>query len=1326
MGRRRRSKRKPHKPPDPVDVLEGRVEIRAEELFDLIHRINPTGRELPRAEETRRYELKGRLQSLLIRRFGDRHLVVTPGGHDGIVSLGHRSGARDACHAVLSELAPDSRSWVQRQLDVVASTGAGEAAEAAVTSRVDSQRWGRTKALGEDEDLGAEEHLQHGRKALEDYDYEAAERHLRLALENSNGGAEAARALLELLVDLLGMDSQALAVEPRLSARARADHRVRVLLARAAARLGDGERALELAAGAAGPEVAEVHVALAARAIQARDSEAASRHLETTRKHDPTHPRLPSLTEEVAELQAESQRPAEEALEQRCREAGPLAAEDDARALLARWPESEVARRILRDVAAQRRAEEIARHLEQGEQALAEDRFHQAATELQAALDAGSERPDLPALIERARVGQRRQQETSRVDAAAGRFSTGDLKHALLGYLALPGALRKRVKESVDQPALGWLEEIVARDRHARSGARAQAAVSAVLALELALDELDSGRPQAALDRLSPHGDVVRDVADARKCLREAQSRIATERRARASETLQAARAAFEEARLERARELLEPVDLEDLAAGERPAVEDLLAAIRHSETAGRLERELERHLESEDHLGALERSRQLLEEAQDRGERQRWQRRTGELRSQIREAWRIKAVGGEAPLEDLRDLQLDALDDTPRYWLDDDGRELVLATAWADRLFIRVVDVVRGCVVSRVSLKTPEPLGDSLEVCRDGDRLWVAGPDGYVLELETGTWDVLSWRSLRELLAEEMIIEDVILLPGGLFIWLRVRLPSNEWQIRVVDVRAWRVSRKLAERSHLLPVAGPGEPRVAISGFRHGTRLHTARGAPESTEALIGCYIHAAAIGPDEEGLVIAIEQPPVDDDPNVDWTLAADDSVFDLAEDDEPCLALLLAADSRRGVATDITAGVRLTDAFLDGANAVATSLDEGLSYALVQYGETERELLILSTAEKTFEVLQQKGVPFETVLAQDRRSRYVVALMDGERFFDVVPLGSGQPRVTAVPEPRQRLDRILPFVHRLSFCGSPTGASNAHALALVGSWRDMSALDLRRHLKAREAKHAGDPDRLVSLCLALEKRDDLEAERQRIIRRLAQQHPRHGGAALLLADLEAKADNWQEVARVLGQADVSDLEDDDGRTSHFHHLLGLALLRDGRTDEAYETFEQGLAFDREGCMLRLLVHLTRPMSDPPEAHEHSPDQPVVRQLLGAMRLADRALAAGDPATALAAIDRRAVWHQAEVQSAARLAAAYLELSASDPGERYRKRLALALFQDVFKARKQALVEISLPGLSWDEERLTEVANRALSWLASTGEPDRSVRPAAGGARR
>ncbi len=1303
MGRRRRAKGTKHRLPEPADVLEGKVEIGAQELFDLIHRVNPTGRQLPGAEERRSYALKARLQSLLIRRFGDRHLVATPGEHDGVVSLAHRSGARDACHAVVSELDADSRSWVQRRLDVEAAPEVDDNDEGSAALGARRPSAAAPAAGGE----RADELLRRGREALEEYDYEAAERHLKLALEGSGGGTEAALALLDLLVGLLGMDRQGLEIEPRLGPRAKADPEVRALLALAEARVGDGERALELAASADGPRAAEAHVALAARAIQERHPEAAGRRLAAAAKLDPSHPRLRSLADDVAALRAERQRPAEEALEQRYLEQGFLATEDDARALLASWPESEVARRILHEVAVHRRAEEIAEHLEQGEKAFAKDRFLEAAAKFQAALDAGSERTDLPALIEKARAGERRRREAERVDAAVDRFSSAELKPALLGYLALPEALRERVRELRPGSSAGlltWLEELGAP----RSGAKAQAAAAAVLALERAIGELRHGRAQAALDELAAHDHVLVHVAEARDCLEEARSRVAAARRAQARETLGAARAAFEAARIERAGEQLKGLDSDVLTAGDRAAAEALLAEIRRLETVRRLELELERHLESEDLLGALERACELVERVPAAAEQERWRRRAGELRERIRTAWRLEVLAGDGPLDELRDFELSAFEDTPRYWLDDTGGELVLAAAWSDWLFLRVVDVERRLVTSRISLQTPEPLGRSLATCREGDRLRIAGYRGGLLELAVGSWDVLAWRSLRELLPAGVDVEAVILLPDSPLVWLRVRIDSSTWQLWIVDLRAWRVSRKLPEAAMVQPIVGD-EPGVVVSSFQHGARLCTALGTAEGTEPLIRLHAHTAAIGPDGAGLVLALERPLLDSDPAPERMAEDDDPALDLMAGDDVRLMLALTDASKAGEAAGIASGIKLDDAFVDGTTSVATALDVGRSYALIQYGDSERELLSLAAPEQTFEVRHQVDVPFDTVLVQDRRSRHVAALMTVGMFFEVVPLGRGEPPVEFLPEPQSRDDRLLPIVGKVSFCGRQTGRSNAHVLALLGWWREMTGAELRKHVAAQVKKHAGDPDELVIRCLALKQRGDLETELERIVRELARRHPRHGGAALLMAELEGRSGTWPEVVRLLGQADLQDLEDDDGRLCHFHHLLGLAHLREGRTDEALAAFEQGVTYERGTCMLQPLIHLTRPMSDPPEPHEHDLEQPVVRQLLGAIRLADRALAAGDPAGSLAALDFQAMWHQAEPQSAARLAAAYLEIPSASPVKRYHKRLALALFLHACQTGERALVEILLPGLSWDETRLAEVESRARAWLES-----------------
>src|SRR6185437_11194752 len=103
----------------PDDVLQGRVRPDVRALVSLIHDVNPSGRDhLPAAEIARRYTVKARLQSLLVRRFAAEIDVDPVPGEPRLASLRHRGSGVDACHAVIAELDDDARSWVQRALDL--------------------------------------------------------------------------------------------------------------------------------------------------------------------------------------------------------------------------------------------------------------------------------------------------------------------------------------------------------------------------------------------------------------------------------------------------------------------------------------------------------------------------------------------------------------------------------------------------------------------------------------------------------------------------------------------------------------------------------------------------------------------------------------------------------------------------------------------------------------------------------------------------------------------------------------------------------------------------------------------------------------------------------------------------------------------------------------------------------------------------------------------------------------------------------------------------------------------------------------------------------
>src|SRR5262249_43458042 len=154
----------------------------------------------------------------------------------------------------------------------------------------------------------------------------------------------------------MAADDEALAIGGRLPAATLADPRVGLLLALAAARAGDDARAirhLERAGHAERthePRVAEVLVLLARRALAAGDVERASRHVGRPGAGDRAHPDRRALADGIAAARAAERAPREARLSALLAEGRDTDALAEAEAILARWPESEPARRAARQI----------------------------------------------------------------------------------------------------------------------------------------------------------------------------------------------------------------------------------------------------------------------------------------------------------------------------------------------------------------------------------------------------------------------------------------------------------------------------------------------------------------------------------------------------------------------------------------------------------------------------------------------------------------------------------------------------------------------------------------------------------------------------------------------------------------------------------------------------------------------------------------------------------------------------------------------------------------------------------------------------------------
>ncbi|MFQ5506268.1 MAG: hypothetical protein ACE5F1_15980, partial [Planctomycetota bacterium] len=256
--------------PDPQDLLHDRRPARLEDLFELIHEVNPTGRELSGRKLAEAYALKARLQSLLIERFGDRLRVEeVPEAPEGTIGLVHRTYDKDACHAILRELSPEAQAWVRLQQDLRFAEAHGPSSHPERAGPVPvpvAERAPQTGPAGL---------LERGEAGLADYDFELARECFQAALSHPDASLDepmmvrAARALLDLLVDRLADDQGALALREGLPPPAAQDEEVRCLLALAAARRGERAAAEKLVKALEHERVHEVRIELAKGALRA-------------------------------------------------------------------------------------------------------------------------------------------------------------------------------------------------------------------------------------------------------------------------------------------------------------------------------------------------------------------------------------------------------------------------------------------------------------------------------------------------------------------------------------------------------------------------------------------------------------------------------------------------------------------------------------------------------------------------------------------------------------------------------------------------------------------------------------------------------------------------------------------------------------------------------------------------------------------------------------------------------------------------------------------------------------------------------------------------
>ena len=960
-------------------LLRQKRRIRAPDLVKLIHEINPTGLQLAPAIETRRYVLKSALQSLLIREFADGIVALPVSGNERVVTLRYRPLDRDACHAVIAELDDDARSFVQFQLDAEGEDESRSLPAPDPEGRARSARSPRTAAPPEE----PRQLLLLGAQALQAYDFEQARAHLERALSLSGGGEAEALALLELLVDHLAAYSEALEQESRLSPVALRSPGVRGLLALAAAHGGSTTDSLRLLKGADGGHAASAWAVLASAALSQGQLVEAGSYLAQASAAEPALIELVSLDAELARHRADARRPAEAALERVVAAGDDAAAADEAQALLRRWPESALARRVLRDIEARRRAAEAEALRCEGELAHSSEEFERAAAAWRKAAVLGA--TGLEARIVDATAREEARLRGERTSGAAAALVSSISTESLSRYLGLAPPERQEVRDRTGLVELDWLEHL----RRGGPDRERELDVAAVRALSQAAGLGAQGPADSILALLGPHEARLRRIEAACELLEAARrSRDAAALR-RAEQFTQEAQEALGTGRFDEAVRLVK-----EGGALARAELQDEATRILAEARAQLESRQKRRRYEELMEGGRLLEALDLLREprAGVAEEREFWKRCEVEVSQRLRGSLVLETAECPAGAGAPEYLSTHASREEISYGLDADGDSLYWAIAWGRHLFIRKTSARDPRVRELVSLRLPEPI-DFARVHLVGPSLWVSGDPGAALELSTATWDVLRWYSAAGLTSADEVVEQVFAVPDTRALWLSVRHRSSGSEtIRVHNLGQGRVQRELKVGLSLDLVAGPAGLGVFAPGLAGDGRILSPQGALE-----VQVPVAVRALAPLPEGGYLAIR-----------------------ADADEEGLELVRLDEAGAPGCSE-----PLHDASPDGVHAVATSLASRLSYVL--YADDDPGALRLaaySTDGGSLRPVWRAQVPVRSSFAQDVHGRNVALVWPDQEGAAYRLLGRDAPALPAVTKHSD----AVPHLSDDHFCGRP----------------------------------------------------------------------------------------------------------------------------------------------------------------------------------------------------------------------------------------------------------------------------------------------------------
>ncbi len=1279
-------KKKKKRLPSPEEILSGRYKPKIEELFEWIHRINPTGAHVSKEAKEKAYALKADLQSYLIEHFGEYLQVFPmPGAGNEVVGLRHRTYYKNACHVPVARLSPAAREWVRlRLLEEGVSTAGGSPIPPELPPPKNSP-----------EEEGGESPVQtllaQGDAALEEYDYDLARKKYELALShretetNQDLELRAARSLLTLLVDHLVDDKAALALVETLNPRIQEDPDLRCLAGLSCARLGKVREALKWAGKTGADRAPEVFLECARVSLRAGELERCRDFLALVPAQGAYHSAREGLARSLREKYAEKARPLEVELSMAVEKGEENRSETLAREILALDPDNPLAHRTLREIRERREKDRALGILEEIEGCLNEGDPSRAELLLRDLREIKWARGNIPLEEWRERVQRAGEKERRDRLAARVRSLRSVLEFPLDGamvetYWEAPEEVRKGLQESLARSkeasslaaALSWLEDFGPPAGACKPAEAAKAANFLVRAGEAKLE--------------APDERIWEDLAPFRETL---------SRSTRGKRFLKASREAWKNGKIKNAEKILR--EAARLASRDFRRAWEVFSSLDRSvltpdqnSRADRLEKDLER-------LGRVEEIRAALAETDPK----------------VYPFKRISFLDELAPLlaneeaveiEKERDATYRAVQET---WMEakGEGPSIALQTwgerkpsfkgllskgekTWAffveqvgPRVFIRLFSPGFARSLG-AAFKLPRPariLGASPE----GPELLLATEEGILRVDPLGGFELkefMFWRGSPDLRP----FEEGFFLQGSRYLWVYVKGDSmRDGCVRILNVKKGEFSGKPMD-FRILRRLGGNRPQIAA--LSQGNNLTFLDAAGRLFCKVPGSMVFLTAASHPKENKVVAIlaEREGLPDR----WAIPL--NMVSITRDGKvETLAEVGNAPAREG---DFP--------WVDAVTAMATSKENRATFFLLP--PMDGECLLGGASLDSPGPDWSLHAPERSQFLEDPQEERVWLHWEGRDRAGLVPLGKEKPDLS-FKRPKKEVfpDYLLGEKH--SWEGE---SASKRGRFYVGALSLLDNEGIHRHIEEMVRRRPPLEDIQALAAIPLPARS-----REIVLRALAEDYPRESFSRVALAHRHIQRGDFSAALREITDSPLPGL--DPETEQHRGHIRALALFGSGRWEEALSQAKKSLRVQGAcGPMLQDLVRFIKTWEHPNGKLLKLGAPKSTRSFAGRLRAADSALEKKNWKKVLEYLEHPAIWTAPHPQALARLGKAYLSLDAEGrlgSDGKWRTRMILTEF---LASRFSSKPPLPLGPGARSEEWMAAMESQALQWLGDKRE--------------